>query len=153
MLTENIIEKLSSKVIYILFVCLFGFSFFHYLVQRFSTGVPQAFLKHVIPDYLVKGTDLFSLRWSNKKKNDSSQHNNSYLVWTSQIIPIIFVRSSKNRIYFLVCHRILVISLVYHEMRKFENCWFSLPANEETEKWMRVMILLLITYSNQSWFE
>ena len=28
---------------------------------------PQEFLKHAVPDYLVRGTDLFSLRWSNKK--------------------------------------------------------------------------------------
>ena len=29
--------------------------------------MPQEFLKHAIPDYLVRGTDLFSLRLSNKK--------------------------------------------------------------------------------------
>ena len=33
----------------------------------FQTGVPQEFLKHAIPDYLVRGTDLLSLRLSNKK--------------------------------------------------------------------------------------
>ena len=64
-------------------------------IQQFSadlpphTGVPQEFLKHAIPDYLVRSNDLFSLTLSNKKnysqhnnrhlelKNDNSQHNNS----------------------------------------------------------------------------
>ena len=32
-----------------------------------SVCLPQEFLKHAIPDYLVRGTDLFSLRLSNKK--------------------------------------------------------------------------------------
>ena len=31
------------------------------------TGVPQEFLKYAITDYLVRDTDLFSLRLSNKK--------------------------------------------------------------------------------------
>ena len=38
------------------------------LEQRFSTGVPQEFIKQVIPGYLVRGTGLFSLRLSNLKK-------------------------------------------------------------------------------------
>ena len=33
--------------------------------QWFSTSVLQEFLKHAISDYSVRGTDLFSLRWSN----------------------------------------------------------------------------------------
>ena len=37
------------------------------LDQRFSTSVPQEFLTHVVPDYFVRGTDLFSLRLSNFK--------------------------------------------------------------------------------------
>ena len=32
------------------------------LQQQFSTGMLQEFLKHAIPNYLVRGTDLFSLR-------------------------------------------------------------------------------------------
>ena len=44
----------------------------------FSTGVPQGFLKHAVPDCLVRGTDLFSLRLSNYKRNDNSQHSNSH---------------------------------------------------------------------------
>ena len=38
------------------------------LGQQFSTGVPQEFLKHAIPDDVVKVTDLFSLTVSDKKK-------------------------------------------------------------------------------------
>ena len=102
MLTENIIEKLSSKVIYILFVCLFGFSFFHYLVQRFSTGVPQAFLKHVIPDYLVKGTDLFSLRWSNKKKMTAA--NTIIVIWCEQVkLYLLFLSDHQKTEYIFWC--------------------------------------------------
>ena len=32
--------------------------------QQIATGVLQEFLKHAFPDYLVRGTDLFSLRLS-----------------------------------------------------------------------------------------
>ena len=39
-------------------------------------------LNHAAPDYLVRGTDRFSLRLSNKK-NNNSQHN-SHLVWMNQ---------------------------------------------------------------------
>ena len=42
------------------------------LDQQFSTGVPQEFLKHAIPDYSVRGTDLFSLRLSTKKMTTDS---------------------------------------------------------------------------------
>ena len=38
------------------------------LDRRIPTGGLQGFLKHAIPDYLVRGTDLFSLRLSNKRK-------------------------------------------------------------------------------------
>ena len=37
------------------------------LEQQFSTGVLEQLLKHAIADYVVRGTDLFSLRLSNKK--------------------------------------------------------------------------------------
>ena len=37
------------------------------LRQRFSPGGLQEFLKHATPDYLIRGTDLFFLRLSNKK--------------------------------------------------------------------------------------
>ena len=72
----------------------------HYvLAQQFSTGVLQEILKYVIPDYLIRGTDFFSLRWSNTKMT-ANQYNNSHLVWMDQ-----------NYTYFLLCHRILVINL------------------------------------------
>ena len=35
--------------------------------EQFSTSVPQEFFKHAMPDYLIRGTDLFSFRLSNKK--------------------------------------------------------------------------------------
>ena len=35
--------------------------------QRFSTTVQQKFFQHTISEYLVRDTDLFSLKWSNKK--------------------------------------------------------------------------------------
>ena len=48
------------------------------LDRRFSPGGLQEFLKQALPDYLGRGTDLFFLRWSNKKKqNHNSQHNSS----------------------------------------------------------------------------
>ena len=42
-----------------------------YLDQRFSTSVLQEFLKCAVPDYTVRGTDLFSLRLSDKKNDNS----------------------------------------------------------------------------------
>ena len=71
-------------------------------------SAPREFLKHAIPDYLVRGTDLFSLK-TVKYKNDNSQRNNSHPVWINQNHTYIFDRSAK--IYFLVCRRILVISV------------------------------------------
>ena len=38
------------------------------LQQRFFTGVPQKVLKQAIPDHLVRGTNVFSLKLSSKKK-------------------------------------------------------------------------------------
>ena len=70
-------------------------------------GVPKEFLKHVLPDYLVRHINPFSLILPNK--NDNSQHNNSYSVWMNQSYTYIFCQLGK--LCFLVCHRILVISL------------------------------------------
>ena len=86
---------------------------------RRHTGVPQDFLKHAISDYLVSGTDLSSLRMSNKK-NDNSQHN-SHLLWMNQNHTYFFVRSVKDITYFWVCRRILVISLCAAWDEKVEN--------------------------------
>ena len=47
--------------------------------QQFLTSVPwcpgelQEFLKHAIPDYLARGADPFSLRLSNKKRQQPTQ--------------------------------------------------------------------------------
>ena len=78
------------------------------LSKRFSTDVLQEFLKHVMPAYLVGGTDLFSFTLSNKKSNNS-KNNSSCLVWMIWNCIYFFVRLAKSM--FLVCHRILVISL------------------------------------------
>ena len=67
--------------------------------QRFSTSVLQEFLKHAIPDYLVWGTDLFSLRLLNKKMTTANTTVAVQCEWI-KIIPI-----------FLSDRRILVISL------------------------------------------
>ena len=48
------------------------------LPKQFSTGVLQEFLKHAISDYLVKGTDLFFFRLSNKKMTTA---NTTIAVW------------------------------------------------------------------------
>ena len=44
--------------------------------------MPQDFLKHAIPDYLVRGTDLFSLRLSNKKMTAA----NTALQWKCPVL-------------------------------------------------------------------
>ena len=71
------------------------------LEQRFGTSALQEFLKHAIPDYLVRGTNLFSLRLSNTK-NYTSQHNNSPLVWMNENYTY-FCQISKMYICWCVC--------------------------------------------------
>ena len=78
------------------------------LDQRFSTSVPQEFLKHVVPDYFVRGTDLLSLRLSNFKMTTA---NTTAVTWMNQNYTYFFVTLAKNVICCLVCCRILVISL------------------------------------------
>ena len=69
------------------------------LTQQFSaimsghTGVPQEFLKHAKPGYLVRGTDLFPLDC--QIKNDS-QHNNSCLVGMNQNYTYFLVQIGKK---------------------------------------------------------
>ena len=82
------------------------------------TGVPQIFLKHAIPDYLVRGTDLFTLRLSNIKMTTA---NTTIAVWCEWIkIILIF---SQQKIHFLVCRKILSISL-------------CVPQDEKGQKWL-----------------
>ena len=57
------------------------------------TGVPQGFLKHAVPDYVVRDTDLFSFRFSNFK-NDSNQYN-SHPVWMNQNYTYFFSDRQK----------------------------------------------------------
>lgn len=58
------------------------------LEQRFSTGV-RKFLKLGIPDYVVRGADLFPRR-SSDKKNDNSHDNHSRLVCMKQNYTFFF---------------------------------------------------------------
>ena len=82
-------DSSSQPISYLCFCCYFTTAIFNRCAAR---------IFKICNTYLVKGTDLFSLRLSNKKNN--SQHNNSRPVWINQ-----------QNLYFLVCHRILVISL------------------------------------------
>ena len=70
------------------------------------TGVPQ-FFKHAICDYLVRGTDLFSLRLSNKKRQQPTQQQPSGVNESKLYLFL----SGQQKIFFSVWHRILVISL------------------------------------------
>ena len=62
--------------------------------QRFSTSVPQACLKHATPDYLVRGTDLSSLRLWNKKITTANTTIASS-VNESKLYLYFFARSAK----------------------------------------------------------
>ena len=78
------------------------------LRQQFSTCVLQAFLKQAIPGYLVRGTDLFFLRLSNKKMTTA---NTTVVILCEWMKIILIFLSDQQKIYFLVHCRILVISL------------------------------------------
>ena len=82
--------------------------YIHYSRPMIFNSVLQEFLKHAIPDYLVRGTDLFSLRLSNKNMTTA---NTTIAIWCEwiKIIPILLSDWQKN--FFLECCRILVISL------------------------------------------
>ena len=82
---------------------------FMHLHQRFLTSVPQEFLKHAIPDDLVRGTDLLPLRLSNKQMTTSTQQKLSDV--------------NESTLYLFFCqigYRILVVCTC-HEMKKVEN--------------------------------
>ena len=79
------------------------------LSQQFSTGVPLEYLKHAIPDHEVRDTDLFSLRLPNKKLTIASK---AIAIWCEWIkIILVYFLSDWQKVYFLMCCRILVISL------------------------------------------
>ena len=86
--------------------------------QQLPTHVPKGLLKHAITDYLVWGTDHFALRFSNKN-NDNRQHNNSCLVRMNHSYTFCYQMGKKYT--FLVCRRILVISLECPEVKTVEN--------------------------------
>ena len=78
------------------------------LKQWFSICVLQEFLKYAIPDCLARGTDLFSLRCSNKKIQLPTQQQPSDMNESKSYL--FFVRLKKYNIFLVYC-RILVISL------------------------------------------
>ena len=90
------------------------------LQQQYLTAGPQTFLKHAIPDYLVRGTDLFPLRLSNTKMTTANRTKAIQCEWI-KIIP--FCQIGKKILYSLVCHRNLVISL---HVQWDEKGWKSL---------------------------
>ena len=63
-------------------------------LSGFSTNVLQEILKQAIPDCLVRDTDLFSLRFSNKKMTTA----NTAMVGVkdSKMIPIYFCQIRKK---------------------------------------------------------
>ena len=71
------------------------------LVDKNFQRVCYKNFKTAILVYLLKGTDLFSLRFFNLK-NNNSQHNNSCLVWMTQNYTYFYQIGKK---YILVCHR------------------------------------------------
>ena len=79
------------------------------LAQRFSTRGLQECLKHAIPAYLVRGTDLFSLSLSNFKKMTTANTTIAVCCEWIQVILMLF-QIGKN-VFILVCHRIVGISL------------------------------------------
>ena len=72
-------------------------SHYHLSSPGFSTdvtSVPQEFLKHAISDYVVRDTDLFSLRLSNKKK--MTMANTTITIWWECIKTISISLSAKK---------------------------------------------------------
>ena len=67
---------------------------FDNLCQQFSTSILQGFLKHAMPDYLVRGTDLFSLRLSNKRMITANTIITVWCEWI-KITPIFLVNRLK----------------------------------------------------------
>ena len=121
-------HHLLSSVCWILAIVIGTNRYFNSLTQWFSTGVLQEFLKHAIPDYLVRGTDLFSFQLSYKNMTTA----NTTIGIRCKCIKIMYIFCHigkklhfchiSKKVYFLVCCRILVISLyVSHEMKTVEN--------------------------------
>ena len=85
------------------------------LDQWFSTGVLQEFLTHAIPDCVVRGTDLFSLRLSKKKKKKRKQPTHQYSSSMNESkLYLFFVGAAKNTFFGVsqnfsnqfVCHKL-----------------------------------------------
>ena len=87
-----------------------GLLVFRALVQLYNAGIFNQRAARIFKTcrawLLVRGTDLFSLRLSNKKMPTA---NTTIALWCVRI-KVLPVRSPKNVIYFSVCYRILAIS-------------------------------------------
>ena len=70
------------------------------LNQLSSASVWQGFLKHAIPGCWVRGTDLFSLRWSNKKMT------------TATTTIAIGVNESKSHLFFVRLEKIILFGVL-----------------------------------------
>ena len=69
------------------------------MCDKGHTGVPQEFLNHAMPGYLVALTS-FSLDC--QIKNDNSQHNNSHLVFMNQNYAY-FILSDQQKSQYILC--------------------------------------------------
>ena len=106
--------------------------------QWFSTSVSREFLKHAIPDYLVRVSELFFLKLSKKKQKTTA--NATMEVWCEWVKMVPNFLSDGQKIYFLVCHRILVISLCLPWDKMVANHWhMNVVKNQFTERWMRTV--------------
>ena len=80
------------------FSSLWFLNIFFSLAQWCSASVLQEFLKHATPEYLVRGTDPFSLRLSNKKYYNS-QYNSCSPVCMNQHYTCFSCQSCKKYIF------------------------------------------------------
>ena len=106
-----IVSFLIEKI-YLHILCYI--SKFQPVCQYRHPGVLQDFLKHVILDYLVRGTDIFFLRLPNWKMTTATT-TIAIRCESIKIIPVFCQIGKKIECIFLVCHSM-------HGIKKFENC-------------------------------
>ena len=76
------------------------------VIQPFSTSVPQESLKYARPDYLVRDTDLFSLRLSMKKWKQPTQQSSSV---------------NESKLYLFFCQVSEIYNIVFGVLQNFCN--------------------------------
>ena len=92
-----------------------------------------------MPDHLVKGIDLFSLRLSkNKTKKDNSPHNNSHLVFMNQNYTYFFF-PQVNKKYTPAYHRVLRINLCAMILKR-------LKITKSMDNWIKKIYLHTLIY-------